>query len=142
MCQSRSFQIRNLPGALETLRGDLERTVLGNLNRSSRALVLLVVDELVSNLIKYGFTNDKEEILEFRIAISDEWLEIDWKDNGRPFNPIASPKPTSLTDDLDARQPGGLGVYLVLNMVDESRYNWTPPWNCLNLRKRIGNDEQ
>jgi serine/threonine-protein kinase RsbW len=131
------FQVRNEPPALAELRTELDGTVLKEVSDpSQRALILLIADELVSNLIKYGFTGEMGERLELRIELGDEWLEVDWRDNTRPFNPLAQPKPPSLTDDLAAREIGGLGVYLVLNMVDQTHYDFTPPWNCLNLRIR------
>jgi anti-sigma regulatory factor (Ser/Thr protein kinase) len=131
------FQVRNEPQALAALRSELDRTVLKELSDpSQRALILLIADELVSNLIKYGFTGNKEERLELRIELGGEWLEVDWRDNSRPFNPLAQPKPAWLTGDLATREIGGLGVYLVLNMVDHIHYDFTPPWNCLSLRIR------
>jgi anti-sigma regulatory factor (Ser/Thr protein kinase) len=131
------FQVRNEPHALSTLRNELYETVLKELSDpSQRALILLIADELVSNLIKYGFTGDKEERLDLRIELGDEWLEINWRDNTRPFNPLAQPKPAALTHELAHREIGGLGVYLVLNMVDQIHYDFTPPWNCLSLRIR------
>jgi hypothetical protein len=32
---------------------------------------------------------------------------------------------------------GGLGLYLVLRMMDETHYEWRQPWNCLRLRKKM-----
>jgi hypothetical protein len=32
---------------------------------------------------------------------------------------------------------GGLGLYLVLKMMDETNYVWRQPWNCLRLRKKM-----
>jgi anti-sigma regulatory factor (Ser/Thr protein kinase) len=132
-----SFRVFNEPNALAKLRNELDDTVLKQLpDTFSRALILLIADELVSNLVKYGFTGAEGERLELQIELTDNELNIDWRDNGRPFNPLAQPKPVSLTEDLASREIGGLGVYLVLNMVDESRYDWTPPWNCLSFRIR------
>ena len=102
-----------------------------------RATILLVIDELVSNLLKYGFSAAPHQRSDLNVAFDDDWLEIELKDNGHRFNPLLQPEPNSLDQGLSDRQVGGLGVYLVLKMMDETHYQWKQPWNCLTLRKRF-----
>jgi serine/threonine-protein kinase RsbW len=103
-----------------------------------RSIVLLVADELVSNLLKYGFKEGSEQYSRLNITLDDDWLEIELRDNGQCFNPLIHAKPNTLSGSLSERQVGGLGVYLVLKLMDETRYEWIEPWNCLTLRKRVG----
>ena len=57
MRQSFSYEIRNQTNALQSLKQELELTLFAELKHSSlRATILLVIDELVSNLLKYGFS--------------------------------------------------------------------------------------
>ena len=138
MRQSFSYEIRNQPNALQSLKQELERTLFAKLKNSSlRATILLVIDELVSNLLKYGFSAAPHQRSDLNVAFDDGWLEIELKDNGHPFNPLLQPQPNSLDQGLSDRQVGGLGVYLVLKMMDETHYQWIQPWNCLTLRKRF-----
>jgi anti-sigma regulatory factor (Ser/Thr protein kinase) len=138
MRQSFSYEIRNQPNALQDLKQELELTLFAERNHSApRATILLVVDELVSNLLKYGFTSAPHQRSYLNVAFDDDWLEIELKDNGHPFNPLLQPQPDLLGQKLSDRQVGGLGVYLVLKMMDETHYQWIQPWNCLRLRKRL-----
>ena len=139
MRHSFSYEIRNHSGALQSLKRELDKTLFAQERGAAvRSTVLLVADELVSNLLKYGFKEGSEQCSHVNITLDDDWLEIELKDNGRHFNPLIHAKPKTLDSTLSERQPGGLGVYLVLRMMDETRYEWIEPWNCLTLRKRIG----
>jgi len=138
MRQSFSYEIRNQPNALQSLKQELELTLFAELKHSTlRATILLVIDELVSNLLKYGFSAAPHQRSYLNVAFNDDWLEIELKDNGHRFNPLVQPKPISLGQGLSDRSLGGLGLYLVLKMMDETHYEWIQPWNCLRLRKRF-----
>jgi serine/threonine-protein kinase RsbW len=137
MRQSFSYEIRNQPKALQGLKQELELTLFAAHKDSTlRATILLVIDELVSNLLKYGFGAAPHQRLYLNVAFDDDSLEIELKDNGHPFNPLLQPQPNLLDQELLDRQVGGLGIYLVRKMMDEAHYEWIPPWNCLRLRKR------
>ena len=138
MRHSFSYEIRNQPTALQCLQQELDSTLSAELKGSEvRATVLLVTDELVSNLLKYGFSVEPDQRSHVKIEFDDEWLEIELKDNGRRFNPLVQPKPVLLGQGLSDRSEGGLGLYLVLKMMDETHYEWVQPWNCLRLRKKM-----
>jgi serine/threonine-protein kinase RsbW len=139
MRQSFSYEIRNHSGALQSLKDQLEDTFfVQQRDPAVRSTVLLVADELISNLLKYGFKEGSEQYSRLNITLDDDWLEIELRDNGQCFNPLIHAKPNTLSGSLSERQVGGLGVYLVLKLMDETRYEWIEPWNCLTLRKRIG----
>jgi serine/threonine-protein kinase RsbW len=132
-----SYEVRNRRDALSDLTRELDSTVLPVLvDPSERSALLLIVDELVSNLLKYGFEPGKDQCLNMHISLNDDWLQIDLKDNGRRFNPLARLSPESLNREVADRQTGGLGVYIVREMMDTAHYEWTPPWNNLTLRKK------
>lgn len=132
------YEIRNQLTALQCLKQELDCTLSAELKGFEvRATVLLVIDELVSNLLKHGFSVEPDQRSYLKIEFDEEWLEIELKDNGRRFNPLVQPDPISLGQGLTDRPVGGLGLYLVLRMMDETHYEWRQPWNCLRLRKKM-----
>lgn len=138
MRHSFSYVIRNQPTALQCLKQELDSTLFTELKGVDlHATILLVVDELVSNLLKYGFSLEPDQCSYLRIEFDEDWLEIELKDNGHRFNPLIQPEPMSLGKTLSDRQAGGLGVYLVLKLMDDMHYEWVQPWNCLRLRKKL-----
>jgi serine/threonine-protein kinase RsbW len=138
MRHSFSYEIRNQPTALQCLKQELDTSLAMKLKGFAvRATVLLVIDELVSNLLKYGFSVEPDQRSYLKIEFDDDWLELELKDNGHRFNPLVQPEPISLGQTLSDRPTGGLGLYLVLKMMDETHYEWIQPWNCLRLRKKM-----
>jgi serine/threonine-protein kinase RsbW len=138
MRHSYSYEIRNQSTALQCLKEELDSTLAVELKSFDvRATVLLVIDELVSNLFKYGFSVESDQRSYLKIEFDDDWLEIELKDNGHRFNPLVLPEPVTLGQALSDRPVGGLGVYLVLQTMDETHYEWIQPWNCLRLRKKM-----
>jgi serine/threonine-protein kinase RsbW len=138
MRHSFSYEIRNQPAALQCLKQELDTSLSMKLKGFAvRATVLLVIDELVSNLLKYGFSVEPDQRSYLKIEFDDDWLELELKDNGHRFNPLVQPEPILLGQTLSDRPTGGLGLYLVLKMMDETHYEWIQPWNCLRLRKKM-----
>ncbi len=81
----------------------------------------VVFDELLSNIVLYAYLDEENHEIEVEIDASKERLKIIIVDDGRAFNPLEADKPdTSLP--LEERKIGGLGIHLVLNMVDELTY--------------------
>lgn len=81
----------------------------------------VVFDELLSNIVRYAYPDEENHEIEVEIDASKERLKIIIVDDGRAFNPLEADKPdTSLP--LEERKIGGLGIHLVLNMVDELTY--------------------
>ena len=57
-------------------------------------------------------------------------------DNGKPYDPLSAPPP-DIDSALDDRPIGGLGVYLVRQLMDDVRYCHDRGWNKLTLTKTI-----
>ena len=69
-------------------------------------------EELVSNVIRYGFDDADGHQVGVTVAIGADRLSITIKDDGRPFNPLEAPAPDQ-PDSLADASIGGLGIMLV-----------------------------
>lgn len=105
---------------------------------SSEALyfVLLAIEELVTNCIKYGYDDAGEHTIIIRLSVADQILTVTVIDDGRPFDPLALPPP-DLSLDIKDRPIGGLGIFLLRKLADESHYEWRDGRNRLTLEKRM-----
>lgn len=81
----------------------------------------LATEELVSNIIKYGYPDGGEGVIECEVVRRDGAIQAVIRDNGVPFNPLEVSEPDT-TLSLEARETGGLGVLLVRRMFDDVRY--------------------
>ncbi|AFY72576.1 anti-sigma regulatory factor (Ser/Thr protein kinase) [Synechococcus sp. PCC 7502] len=103
---------------------------------SKRAYKLrLSVDELVTNIIVHGCGNSgTESILEIHAEIEPENLKITIADTGLPYDPRERVFDESiLSQPIEERPMGGLGVFLSLQSVDEFSYQTTEHKNISSL---------
>jgi len=94
--------------------------------------VCIVFDDLLNNIISYGFNDDEEHQIDIDISVTAEQLVITVADDGVPFNPFDQVGPdTSLS--LEERDIGGLGVLLVTQLMDQCSYQRRRDSNVVTL---------
>lgn len=96
----------------------------------------LAVDELLTNVISYGYEDGLEHTIRVRGVFADRVMTIEIEDDGRPFNPLEMPEP-DLTAALMDRKVGGLGVHLVRQLMDQVEYQWQEGKNLLMIKKVV-----
>lgn len=69
-----------------------------------------------------------------RISVDAQTLSLFLEDTGHPFDPTRRPPPSHLTDPLEERPIGGLGIHLMRNLFHEIDYQYTQGRNHLELR--------
>jgi len=98
--------------------------------------VSIVFDELLNNIISYGFTDDEEHRIEIDVAYQPDELVITVTDDGIPFNPFDRVGPDT-TLSIEERDIGGLGVLLVTELMDEYHYQRRPNSNVVTLTMHL-----
>ena len=97
--------------------------------------VSLAVDEAVSNVIAHGYQGQGGAV-EIEVSREGDALVIRVRDEAAPFDPTIVPPP-DLTLPLEQRTPGGLGIHLIRQIMDEISHRVTPQGgNELTLVKR------
>jgi len=94
----------------------------------------IALDELLNNIISYGFKDENEHNIEVDIELRNLRLIITIKDDGIPFNPTKQ-NPPDTTLSMEDRNFGGLGIHLVKNLVDEFDYKRNTNRNIITLVK-------
>lgn len=96
----------------------------------------LSLDEILTNVISYGYDDEHEHRITVEIHSTAAFVEVEVKDDGKPFNPLEHQchhTESALTD----RPVGGLGIHLVRSYMDEMRYRREGERNCLTMRKNL-----
>lgn len=98
--------------------------------------VEMAVDEACSNIIEHAYGGEGRGDIECACRIDETGLTITLRDHGRPFDPQSIPQP-NLQSDIEEREVGGLGIYLMRQLMDEVHFDFTSDeGNVLTLVKR------
>jgi anti-sigma regulatory factor (Ser/Thr protein kinase) len=81
----------------------------------------LSLDEIVSNVIRHGYSDTNDHVVEVRLSVHDGVVTSVIEDDGHPYDPRESPEP-DLSMPVEQRGPGGLGIFLVRQMMDSIDY--------------------
>lgn len=78
------------------------------------------VTEALANAILYGNRSDPAKTIRVDVALEPDKVVIQVADEGPGFDPERVPDPTR-PENLE--QPGGRGLFLIRNLMDETDYN-------------------
>lgn len=94
----------------------------------------LAVEEAITNVIVHGYKKPGCDIsIICRVTLNR--AEIQLIDSAPPFNPLSLPEP-DIDADVEERQIGGLGIYLLRQVMDEISYRYEDGKNILVLVKQ------
>jgi serine/threonine-protein kinase RsbW len=133
--------IRNDLMELATLRDGLEQ-IGAELGIPGKPLMQLQValDEIASNVINYGWPDGGNHELCVRITGQQDRIEVEIVDDGREFDPRQAPAPEP--QPAGRRQPGGLGIHLVKQLVDRLEYERVDGRNRTVVTKQYVSDRR
>ena len=83
--------------------------------------VSLVIEEIVTNRIKYGWPDAGRHEIAVEIAEREGHVVVRFEDDGEPFDPREAPPP-EFPESPEFRRPGGLGLHLVRGVADVTDY--------------------
>ncbi len=114
----KKFVLEGSPQELAGVRSEM-RTLLKQAGFDEKASgeVILALDEQLSNIIRHGYGGRAGRI-EVSVDVSGGILHIAIKDFGKKFNPLNQPMPK-----LPRETPGGLGIFLTRELMDEVLYD-------------------
>ena len=97
----------------------------------------LALEEAVSNIIFYAYPGgESEHTITVRYSMKDNELHFDIYDRGIPFDPTAKAD-ADVSLNAEERKIGGLGIFLVKQIMDRVEYQRQGDENILKLTKII-----
>ena len=96
----------------------------------------LAIEEAVSNIIFYAYNDNGRHKIKISVSLEDKMLTIEIKDNGIRFNPLEQQQP-DISLSTEERPVGGLGIFLISQIMDEMNYTRNNNENILTLHKTI-----
>ena len=96
----------------------------------------LAVEEAVVNVMEYAYPQGETGEVTIEVSLADGKLDINIIDSGAPFDPTQKSDPdTSLP--VEERSIGGLGIFLVRQVMDTVSYRRDDGKNILTFTKNI-----
>lgn len=96
----------------------------------------LALEEAVTNVILYAYPEGSDGLVDIEAVIHDDMLKFIVSDAGKPFDPTAAPE-ADITLDVEDRPIGGLGIFLVRNIMDSVFYKREDGKNILTMTKNL-----
>jgi sigma-B regulation protein RsbU (phosphoserine phosphatase) len=125
---STDAELKNLDRVINFITAELKKT---NYNAEIQNQIEIAVEEIFSNIANYAY-NEGGTV---KIAISTQnGLKITFEDAGKPFNPTEQPAP-DLNKPVKDREIGGLGIFMVKNIMDKVEYTRSEDKNILLIAK-------
>lgn len=123
-------EIATLADFIETLGEELSLPAEVTMN------INLALEEAVANIIMYAYPpQEKQEIL-LKVTSNKDQLIFLLTDKGLSFDPTQV-KEVDLTLSIEERPIGGLGIFLIHNIMNEVSYRRLDDENQLIMKKNI-----
>jgi serine/threonine-protein kinase RsbW len=111
-----------------------------NVDGEDHAQVMIILDEVASNIIHSAWPEGGQHHFDIVLQIVGQAgalsLLLIAVDDGIAFDPTAAPPP-DVTLDLDDREPGGLGLFMVREMSESIGYSRVDGVNRLQVAKQL-----
>lgn len=132
---ARSIIINNQIAALESFRSELEDILVEwDVPAATCMKLNLVMEEILSNIIFYGYPDEGEHQIIIKLEKTGTDLRFEIEDDAIAFDPLQAEAP-DLSLPAEAREVGGLGIYIIRKFMDEVVYERKNDRNILRLRK-------
>jgi len=107
---------------LEDLNRDIEALSENSDLLLSKVLTIqLIIEELVTNIMKYGRKIGRDQSIEIELNTERGKIVLIIADNTDSFNPLLVEEPDT-TQSAEERDMGGLGLFLVRKKVESLSY--------------------
>ena len=104
-------------------------------DKNLQAKLRLATEEIIVNIISYAYPDREGDItVSVGHVLKPSGLLVEISDQGTPFNPLSKTSP-DLTVPIKDRQIGGLGIYLLKELMDDVRYRYEAGRNVLTFTK-------
>ena len=106
-------------------------------DKSQKSKMCIVCDEIYSNISRYAYKGKKGKIeMDFEFDPVNLKFTVTFIDSGVEYDPTKRKMP-DVTRPLTEREPGGLGLFIVNNIMDHIKYERKSNKNYLRLEKKV-----
>jgi len=127
---SLGHQVKDIEKIEHTIK---ELESIWDIDEKSLFQLNLVLEELISNTMFYGFLGMEEGSIDVDLSFDGSYINVIIQDNAKAFDPTVEAKDTS-GHSLDERAIGGLGIMLSQRISEEMNYQRHGDLNKLSFK--------
>ena len=123
---------------LTSVRNKLDRYLRdGSLPDTVRCTLLVVAEEILTNIVHYGYCDDTSDTIEVKVDQENAVVHMEFIDSGKPFNPLKEAGRATAGQLVDNLELGGIGVRLVRELTNHQEYTRKAGRNHFQITKHI-----
>lgn len=134
MTKTFKAELASLHPILNWVRDHLEKTGLSDVEIRR---IEIALEEGLVNIISYAYQGETGTIDVSVEHHEGEFVEITFKDQGLPFNPLKHKKEIDPLIPVEDMEVGGLGILFMQKLMDKVEYIRHGDSNILILRKNL-----
>ena len=97
----------------------------------------VAIDEIFGNIDYYAYGKGSgNATIQIEMEDNPPKITLIFIDQGIPYNPLENKDP-DITLDIEDREIGGLGIFLVKKTMDELSYEYADGQNILTMKKEL-----
>ena len=97
----------------------------------------VAIDEIFGNIAYYAYVKGSgNATIQIEMEDNPPKITLTFIDQGIPYNPLENKDP-DITLDIEDREIGGLGIFLVKKTMDELSYEYVDGQNILTMKKEL-----
>ena len=96
----------------------------------------LVLEEAVVNIINYAYPKEEHQSIYLSATLHEGSIILVLTDTGVEFDPTMAPE-ADITLSAEERPIGGLGIFLIRQIMNEVRYDRIDDKNVLTMEKKL-----
>jgi anti-sigma regulatory factor (Ser/Thr protein kinase) len=123
-------KVENLDEVLDFIASDTEELPI-----KIQTQLAITVEEIFVNIAHYAY-NPKIGAAQIRMHGDEKNITIEFEDSGMPYNPLEKEAP-DITLSAEEREVGGLGIFMVKEMMDQVSYRREGDRNILVVQKKL-----
>jgi anti-sigma regulatory factor (Ser/Thr protein kinase) len=106
------------------------------LTAEQRYLMRLAIEEIATNIVKYGYTDATRDVIRVACSCENDQLRVSIRDRGQPYDPRDHANPDFTLPPAE-RDIGGLGLFFLRELADQLHYQHDAAsgWNELTVIK-------
>ena len=125
-------RVENLNAVLAFVDAELEKL---DCPMRAQMQIDVAVEELFVNIAHYAYAPGEGDA-QITVRAADGMVEIEFRDSGVPYDPLAKADP-DVSLSAEERQIGGLGIFMVKKTMDDMVYHYMDGQNVFKIRKKL-----